>query len=172
MARSLRYQDAVGDVAAACRPVERRPVNARGRARLTTAGRGAGTMAGLSFSPRYAAPEVLAAYEARQPQINVKPSMDIWSLGVMAYELLTDEPAFDRFCKQPEMIDRILGRQPLPWEEPAKKDKGLRKLRMLKRSIMKCLSRVPEERPTATELLESWENLFDSFGQEQTQVAA
>ena len=56
-------------------------------------------------------------------------------------------------------------------EDPAKKDAGLRKLRMLKRSLVKCLSRDPAERPTAAALLESWENLFDTYGGEQTLVS-
>ena len=128
-------------------------------------------MANLSFSPRYAAPEVLVAYEAREPLIKVDPAMDIWALGVMAYELLTDEPVFHRLCKQPEMIDRIVGRRPLPWEDEETRDAGLRKLRMLKRTITKCLSRDAAQRPSAAELLDNWENMFDAFGQEPTHVA-
>lgn len=128
-------------------------------------------MASLSFSPRYAAPEVLKAYEAQQREILVESSMDIWALGVMAYELLTDAPAFDRFCKQEDVIDQLVGRKPLPWEDSATKDANLRKLRMLKRSLTKCLSRDPTDRPTAAELLESWEKLFDTFGQDATLVS-
>ena len=51
------------------------------------------------------------------------------------------------------------------------KDAGLRKLRMLKRSLIKCLSRDPEERPSAKALLESWENLFDTFGGDATLIS-
>ena len=57
-------------------------------------------MANLAFSPRYAAPEVVAAFEAKQPQVKVEPSMDMWALGVMAFELLTDAPAFSREVTQ------------------------------------------------------------------------
>ena len=56
----------------------------------------AASMAPLAFSPRYAAPEVLRAFEGKQIEMKVAPSIDIWSLGVMAYELLTDKPVFDK----------------------------------------------------------------------------
>ena len=44
-------------------------------------------MATLAFSPRYAAPEVLQAYEAKEKEVLVDTSIDIWALGVMAYEV-------------------------------------------------------------------------------------
>lgn len=88
----------------------------------------------------------------------------------MAYELLTDEPLFDRYDTHDDVFDQLTGRKPLPWEDPAKRDGKLRKLRMLKRSIMKCLSRNPDERPTARDLLASWESLFDSFGNDNTMM--
>ena len=73
-----------------------------------------------------------------------------------------------RYTKQEDMIDAITGRTPMPWEDPENKDANLRKLRMLKRSLTKCLSREPRDRPSAAQLLQSWEALFDSFGGEQT----
>jgi hypothetical protein len=42
---------------------------------------------------------------------------------------------------------------------------------MLKRTITKCLSRDAAARPTAAELLENWEHMFDAFGQEATHIA-
>ena len=49
----------------------------------------AGTMATLAFSPRYAAPEVLQAFEAKAKEVHVDSAIDIWALGVMAYEVRT-----------------------------------------------------------------------------------
>jgi serine/threonine protein kinase len=128
-------------------------------------------MAPLSFSLRYAAPEVVEAFEARQKSILVDPAMDLWAFGLMAYELLTDEPAFPPGATVNAVKDQIIGRAPLPWEDAETQDAKYRKLRMLKRTVIKCLSRDPSERPTATELLASWDRMFDSFAGDKTQIA-
>ena len=47
----------------------------------------AGTMASLSFSPRYAAPEMLMSFEARQAQVLAAPAVDMWAIGIIAYEV-------------------------------------------------------------------------------------
>jgi serine/threonine protein kinase len=130
----------------------------------------AGTLATLSFSPRYAAPEVVAAYEAKELRVLADPSADVWSLGIIAYELLTDTPVFGRGATAASVFDQITGRAELPWESVEQKDAGFRKLRMLKRSVLKCLAREPAERPSAGELLGMWERLFDSFGADATYV--
>ena len=128
----------------------------------------AGQKAGLSFSPRYAAPETLRAFEAREREVLVDSAVDMWALGVMAYELLTDGPAFDMHCGQQDIIDRLVGRKPLPWEEGGGDGGALRKLRMLQRSLTKCLAREPSERPSAAELLVAWNKMFDNIAGEQT----
>ena len=51
-------------------------------------------MAPLSFTLAYAAPEAVHAYEARLNTVHAAPALDSWSLGVMAFELLTGLPAF------------------------------------------------------------------------------
>jgi serine/threonine protein kinase len=130
----------------------------------------ADSTASLAFSPRYAAPEVLQAFEAGEKTIHASPALDIWAIGVIAYELLTDTPVFDRYTSREDVISQLVGRKPLPWEDPATKDASLRKLRMLKRSITKCLSREPKERPSAQALLDSWEKLFDTFGGDVTML--
>ena len=86
-------------------------------------------------------------------------------------QLLTDKPVFARHQSPEEVISKLVGRSQLPWEDDNVKDEGFRKLRMLKRSVLKCLSRDPQERPTASELLASWERLFDSFGADNTYTA-
>ena len=54
-----------------------------------------GEVAPLNFTLAYAAPEVVQALSLRQHEIESTPALDSWSLGVMAYELLTGAPAFD-----------------------------------------------------------------------------
>ena len=55
----------------------------------------AGATVPASFTPTYAAPEVVLAYKAGAPCV-AAPSMDAWAMGVMAFELLTHKPAFEK----------------------------------------------------------------------------
>ena len=48
----------------------------------------------LNFTLAYAAPEVASAAMASQKVIRPTPALDAWSLGVMAFELMTRAPAF------------------------------------------------------------------------------
>jgi serine/threonine protein kinase len=129
----------------------------------TPGNRCAGQPAPVSLSLKYAAPEVVRAYEASEQTIVVDASMDMWSLGIMAFELLTEEPVFPPYTSAADVCDQVAGRKPLPWESPDG-DEKLNKLRMLRRSLVKCLSRHPSERPTSRELLASWNRLFDVVG--------
>ena len=54
----------------------------------------AGGKAPLAFTLRYAAPEVVAAWQTGAGSVLVTPALDAWSLGVMAVELLSGEPVF------------------------------------------------------------------------------
>jgi serine/threonine protein kinase len=122
---------------------------------------GAGQEAPLSFSLKYAPPEVVKAYEARESIIMVDASMDMWSFGLMAFEMLTEEPVFPPYTSTEDVCAQVSGRKLLPWEDPETADEKLKKLRMLRRSLVKCLSRDPVERPTSSELLAAWNHLFD-----------
>jgi eukaryotic-like serine/threonine-protein kinase len=53
-----------------------------------------GAPAPLSFTLAYAAPEVVRAFDMGIDSIESNPVLDAWSLGVMAFELLTGSPAF------------------------------------------------------------------------------
>lgn len=54
----------------------------------------AGSTARLTLSLKYAAPEIIAALEAGCHTIHVDAAVDIWAIGVIAFELLTGERAF------------------------------------------------------------------------------
>ena len=118
---------------------------------------------------KYAAPEVVHTLEAGSRTIYVAAEVDIWSIGVIAFELLTGELAFpigdmQMSAPEPENLpqEAIAGRAPLPWEGSSEvTQRRLEKLRGLKRTVMRCLDRDPAKRPTAAALVSSWDHTFD-----------
>ena len=94
-------------------------------------------------------------------------AVDIWAVGVIAFELLTGERAFpaDNICAaECESLaqEAIAGRALLPWEGSSEAtEQWLEKLRGLKRTVMRCLDRDPANRPTAAALVSSWDHTFD-----------
>jgi eukaryotic-like serine/threonine-protein kinase len=119
----------------------------------------AGSEAELSFTLTYAAPEVVAAYEAGQHNHAVHPASDVWSLGIIAFELLTGERAFGPLTTVEEIMAHIAGRQPMPWEGPRREDL-LRKLRAFKANVLECLHRDPARRPAMRTVVRGWEHVL------------
>lgn len=124
----------------------------------------AGTTADLMYSLRYAAPVVVHAVEARNRTIVADAAVDIWAVGVIAFELLTGERAFPSGASESSMQAELCGRSQLPWEG----DSGavtlrLGKLRGMRRTVLKCLDRDPAQRPSSEALLRSWDHAFDNM---------
>jgi serine/threonine protein kinase len=119
----------------------------------------AGEAAPLSFTPSYAAPEVIAAYEAGAKTLVASSTADVWSLGLVAFEMLTGEPAFPAVMSIEEIVDQLAGRAALPWEGP-RRSQLLRKLRVFKNNVMDCLQRDPARRPPMSSVVLGWEHLF------------
>lgn len=110
----------------------------------------------------YAAPETVLALEAGSRTVTADSAVDIWAIGVIAFELLTGERVFPYAAARPDILSAIAGRSPLPWEEGAPGAAALRaRMRGLKRTVLQCLRRDPAMRPPAAELLASWDHLFD-----------
>lgn len=129
----------------------------------------AGSTARLSFSLNYTAPEVVHALEAGCATVLVDASVDMWAVGVIAFELLTGEKAFPACVwpgaqsRQP-IQDAIAGRSPLPWEEGGETAKRrMVKLRGMQRTVMLCLERDPSKRPSAEALGDAWDHAFDQM---------
>jgi serine/threonine protein kinase len=121
----------------------------------------AGEAVPLAFSIGYAAPEVIQAYERKDSSIVADPAMDMWALGVIAFELLTNVPSFAPGTSKRTALDIIAGRGPFLWEQPGNQ-KLLSQLRRLKGTILSCLDRNASKRPSAASLVDSWNRFFDS----------
>lgn len=66
---------------------------------------------------RCTAPEVEAARESGAAGVVTDGSADMWALGVLAFELLTQSSAFPPGVPVATVRKMVLGRIPLPWEE-------------------------------------------------------
>jgi serine/threonine protein kinase len=120
------------------------------------------------YSRQYVAPEVLHAVKSDAEEYRVTGAEDIWALGIIAFELLTFEPAFPLGLTVPEIEAQILGHEAAPWEVQSSEIN--RKLRGLRKSVMACLHRNPTQRPTSLQVLESWNHIFDTIKSRNEQV--
>ena len=53
-----------------------------------------GEMAPIGYTPTYAAPESVSSRKRGEKTIKADAAVDAWSLGVMAFELLVQHPAY------------------------------------------------------------------------------
>ena len=118
----------------------------------------AGCEASLSFTLTYAPPEVVRAYKDGERSITAKKSADIWSLGVIAYEMLVGSPTFPAGTHPDIVIDAVMGRVPLPWESATAAE--LRPLMRLKHVTLQCLHRDESKRPDAQQVLGAMQGIF------------
>ncbi len=103
-----------------------------------------GTIVG---TPRYMAPEL--AYGSKRAQ----PPADIFSFGVMAFEILTGQLPFER----PAILSRLLHEEVTPTPSEFSEFSQLSQLSFLgaplAEALARCLNMAPEQRPTAQEIL-------------------
>jgi serine/threonine protein kinase len=125
------------------------------------------------FSIGYAAPETIQQLEAGKATITASPAVDMWALGVIAFELLTGGPIFAHGDSRADAMAKLAGRAALPWEAGAAgRDEKLAKLRRLRGTILACLDRDPAARPTAQGLVNTWERFWDAVDTGSPQEAA
>lgn len=120
-------------------------------------------MARLMFSIGYAPPEIVHALERGENAIVADPAADMWALGVIAFELLTNTPVFEYGTSKKAAFDIITGRGKFPWEGENSHEL-LSMLRRLKGTILSCLDRDAAKRPSAAALVSSWNHFFDVTG--------
>jgi serine/threonine protein kinase len=97
--------------------------------------------------------------------IKANPAADVWALGIVAYELLSNSRVFPVHVPPETIRAQIMGAQKLPWEAEVP-----RALRTAKHSILQCLLRDPDSRPTAAQVAASWRNLLDFAAVKHTVV--
>ena len=142
-----------------------------GRCATTQQSARAGEPAPLAYSLQYAAPEVIAAADRGEHGVIASAAVDVWALGVIAFELLTSTRAFAPSGGR--IHARLLGTLPLAWEDEAVAGPLLAKLKGLRRSVLQCLARDPAARPTTREVLGAWNGLFESVsGSTRSQYCA
>jgi serine/threonine protein kinase len=117
----------------------------------------------MEFTPAYAAPETVRAFLDGQDTLVADGAMDVWALGVIAFEILTEERAFPVGMSQEQIFEALVGITPLPWEgadrDPAAAAR-LAKLQMFKHDILQCLERDPHARPRISAVVLSWRHVF------------
>jgi serine/threonine protein kinase len=128
----------------------------------------AGHATRLSFTLAYAAPEVVTAHEAGQRTYVAHTAADVWSLGVIAFELLAGESAFGPFMAASDIADCVVGRKPMLWEG-RRRDELLCKLGIFKGNVLECLHREPSRRPPMRAVLRGWEHILRSATRTATQ---
>lgn len=112
----------------------------------------------------------------------------MWAIGVIAYELLTRQPAFPlaypcafttgrrstsaAVCDETpdsglpdharqRVRSQLLGHEPLPWEpESPGAESRLACMGRFRDSVLLCLSRGPRQRPSAERLVQLWREVY------------
>jgi len=118
------------------------------------------TTAAVVGTPAYMSPEQASGESADQ-------RTDLWSLGVVFYELLTCHLPFSGDCEH-SILYGIINRPPIP-----PRDLRADIPEEAERIILKCLQKKPEKRyPSADQLLEDLLKLKDSLEKEKGASAA
>ena len=110
----------------------------------------------MRCSLAYAPPEVVNAY-VDGSFVTVEPSVDVWALGVMAFEVLSGRRALYTMA---ELYACAAGKQPYPWEAaPDAAGEPWRKLRLWS-LVLACLARDSAARPTAATVVKQLEQTW------------
>ena len=121
---------------------------------------GAGREAPVQCTIAYAAPEVLCAY-VQPSRIVAQPAQDVYALGVMVFEVLTHARVFpSSACAA--ALTAATGESQYPWEVPETELDSAFCRSKIRNMLTACLSREPNERPTAAQLCEQLIAIGDS----------
>ena len=89
--------------------------------------------------------------------VTAEAAVDVWALGVMAYELLTRSRVFLPGTRQ-LVEETMLVQHPLPWEDTKDPEHGanMRRLGWMKQGVLSMLERDPVKRAALPAVLRSW----------------
>lgn len=123
---------------------------------LNAAAVAAGGTCPLGFNLHYAAPEGIKAYEGNEQMSQTNAAVDICALGVIAYELFTQEPVFRKGATDGEARDALMGRSNLPWEDSVCMPLHAPELTAARPTVLACLARSASERMSAADVAKGW----------------
>ena len=112
----------------------------------------AGAPAPVGCTLPYAPPEVVNAWYSGDT-ITVQPSHDIWSLGVLAFECITQQQMPLVFGNKDAIRACAAGERPYPWEEPEAQQPAAWVRAEARSVLQECLLRDADSRPSAAKLL-------------------
>ena len=96
--------------------------------------------------------------------------MDAWSVGVVAFELLTGGPAWPRGTKAEAITAELLDDTALlPWERASRG--ALQALGRVREPVLQCLRRRPADRPTMAQLAATMHHIYLSASTAETTYA-
>ena len=97
----------------------------------------------------YAPPDIVCAAKGDY-EVRMSGAQDVWALGMMAYEAVVGCVTFTSL----EAIGGCaFGEAPYPWERPLSAQPAAWRRSRLRALVMPCLTRDPDERPAASDLL-------------------
>ena len=116
-----------------------------------------GLEAPITCTLAYAAPETINALARGERTVIADAAVDVWALGVMAFELFTRTRAFEYGTR--EVIEAAM-REPgtLPWERPGDPefDRHMRRMGWMKDDILRMLARNPWDRLRVQDAVRRW----------------
>jgi serine/threonine protein kinase len=99
---------------------------------------------------------VVKEYEENQQMSHATAAVDVWALGVIAYEMFTWEPVFRAGTTDGEARDALMGRSEMPWENSVRRPLHAPELAAVRRTVLACLARSPSERISAADVAKGW----------------
>ena len=96
-----------------------------------------------------------------EQSMTMRPSFDVWSLAVIAFEAVTQSPAFQ---SHEHALACALGNQPYPWQAADAKQPETWRNSGLKALLLPCLSRDRAQRPCASAVHRAVTELWKSSG--------